>query len=517
MAGLNFAVVSFLEIITIWPVGDSRPMKMRRTFLIAILLAVASLVILFFLAPKHPLAIIHVIDAAGNPVSGAVIKADGLRTKPGPYAHAHYGWPAASNGVPNVPVITSRKGVARVPYPKYASERLETGQISFSVDHPEFVPDRPFRTVTITPPSGAPWRVWLTHLLERIRFKAQAAAADPVILQRGATVKLAVRGHAIDVAQGRLVAQGSGSSWVATNFWLTPEPGVILTRRLAAGTQTVRAVWFDAGRRPWFTDVVTVMAISGQTQELTLDLKPGVTVSGKLDDVVPRPVVNGRMVARVTPVGHRLRDSPPLWHGWSPVAEDGTFKVHGLPAGDLEVVALCQRFVSTNGPGQFRTRYPQRHLLGSNDVEIVIGMERTAALQVQVTDEQGRAIRGARVATWPNVRYGEWSSTILLSDCYNSSDLYLDGAASRSDWSSMSRKVEGDFEATTDGSGTAVVPNLPVTVQSFAVYHADYVLPSKVTPGGDKQRYATVNLTAGETNTTSVQLERSGRSPIAHY
>jgi hypothetical protein len=45
-------------------------------------------------------------------------------------------------------------------YPKYVLEKLETGQISFSVTHPDFVPDRPDRFVNGAPPHGAPWKEW---------------------------------------------------------------------------------------------------------------------------------------------------------------------------------------------------------------------------------------------------------------------------------------------------------------------------------------------------------------------
>lgn len=85
-----------------------------------------------------------------------------------------------------------------------------------------------------------------------------------------------------------------------------------------------------------------------------------------------------------------------------------------MPAGDLEIVALCNGLVSTNGPGQFPSmHYPQKHLLGTNDVMIVIGMEQTASLEVEVMDDKGRPLKDAQVSTWPNVRYGEWAAVIL--------------------------------------------------------------------------------------------------------
>src|SRR5207247_333698 len=120
--------------------------------------------------------------------------------------------------------------------------------------------------------------------------------------------------------------------------------------------------------------------------------------------------------------GIKFQDDPPQWHAWATVHEDGSFAIHSLPAGDLEILALCDGFVSTNGPGQFHMRYPQRHLLGTNDLAITIGMEPNARLEVTVTDDNSRPLKEARVVTWPNARYGEWSAVILMSDRYHTSD-----------------------------------------------------------------------------------------------
>ena len=475
---------------------------------------VILLVALVVLAPRHPVALIQVVDAAGKPVARAIVRPDGLRTKAGPYASGHYGWVTGSNGVPDDPVVTDNSGFARVPYPKHVFERIETGQISFSVNHPDFVSDRPFRAVTTTPPAGAPWRVWMNYWRDRILQRAFVTQTDPVVLEKGAILKISARGGPPGVGAGQLFAQASRSWSADTNFWIRPEAGVIMTRRLAAGTQAVRVVQFETKGSAWFSDVAEVHAVSGQTNELFLELKPGVVLHGLIDALVPRPVRNGRVVVNVRPEGRRAQDSPPEWHSWAAIGENGTFEIGSLPQGDLEIVALCDGFVSTNGPGQFQMRYPQKHVVGTNDLTITIGMEPTARLEVHVTDENGRPVRDARVSTWPNVRYGEWSATILLSDCYNTTDFFLSNSVARSAWRNQSVR---DFEGTTDASGVAVVPNLPVTVTSFAVEHPRLVLPALATTGGDKHRHATVKLFAGQTNQASVQLEPRERSPISHY
>jgi hypothetical protein len=51
-------------------------------------------------------------------------------------------------------------------------------------------------------------------------------------------------------------------------------------------------VAFDTNGCAWFSDVISVNAVSGQTNDLSVVLKKGSVVHGRLDAIVPRPVVN---------------------------------------------------------------------------------------------------------------------------------------------------------------------------------------------------------------------------------
>ena len=490
-----------------------KPITRRLKLLAAALLFVLLVVVLIATAPKHPEALIQVVDATGKPVVGAVVLRDGLRTKPGPYSGGWYSWRVELNGVPNPPVATDKDGYARVPYPKYVFERIETGTLCLKVNHPDYVPDRPERMVAIAPPAGAPWQEWADYVWKRIRHKALVARPDPVVLQKGAMLKISVGRGVPTPRDARLFAQVSGPTSDDTNFWIWPEPGVIVTRRLAAGPHTVRAIQFDSNGSTWFSDVLPITAAAGQTNELVTDLKRGVTVRGQLDSAVPRPVKNGRVVANVWPPGSNPQNEPPQWHGWAAVREDGNFEISSLPEGDLEIVALTDGFVSTNGPGQFQFRYPQKHSLGTNDITITIGMEPTARLEVLVTDDKGHPLKDARVMTWPNVRYGEWGAVILMSDCDSTSDEFLSGPERKfSRW-----QVGSDFQGVSDSTGLAVLPNLPADVKELSVEHPHFELPAVGTPGGEKRRQVSFTLIGGQTNRVSVQLEPRDQSPITHY
>jgi hypothetical protein len=141
-------------------------------------------------------------------------------------------------------------------------------------------------------------------------------------------------------------------------------------------------------------------------------------------------------------------------------------------------------------------------------------MKPTARLEVQVLDAAGKPLAGAKVQTWPNVTYGQWASTILVGDLYNTSDEFLRKDTNRPMLWAVTVK---DFEGTSDASGLAVLPNLPPEVGEFSVEHPQFVLPAVATQFGNKRREARVVLTAGITNRASVRLERMGERQISHY
>ncbi len=454
----------------------------------------------------NPVAIIRVVDSNAKPVAGAVIQADGLRPKAGPYHSGHYGWGGEKNGVRNDPVITDKDGVAQVPYPKYVLEQIETGEISFSVEHPGFVSDRPFRAVDTSPPTGAPVRAWLEYTWDKICHRTLLAKTEPVILTNGAILIVSTRSSSEQ--SGPLFAQVSGVYEGNTNFWTPTEDGRLITRRLASGSQSVRAVRFDADGLPWFSDIVDINAKLGRTNEVVAELKRGFAFRGELDSVVPRPIKNGRIVVNVS------SDAPGIrWHSWSSIDADGHFEFQSLPVGTLEVTAICDGFVSANGKPKATFHYPQTNSIDAKNLSMAIKMEPTARLEVHVTDEKGQPVGGARVSTWPNVYYVGWGSTILLSDCYNTADI-LKGDRSNSSWW---RRSVPDFEGTSDASGLAVLANLPLIVDSCAVTHSNYVLAAVDNGSGQKRRQVDVSLVAGQTNSISVQVHPKGKESIRHF
>lgn len=474
--------------------------------------AFLALVLATFLMPaKFPIALIQVVDAAGRPVAGVTVTPEALRAR-GPYSAGWYPWETPERKAPNQPQMTDAEGFARVPYPIYVLERLETGVIILSISHPDFVAQEIELPVAPALPLGGPIPAWITYFKERFSPRAAGSAPKPIVLVKGAILRIAARPNPAGPSGGvlRAILSVAGSS--ESDFWTNPERGVLMTHRLPAGTHMFQAAQIDAKGAPWFSDVKTVFAVEGQTNDLTLDLKRGVTLSGRLDSTVPRPVKTGRLIANVSPVGAAFSADPPQWHAWTPIGEDGSFEIHGLPPGSLEVIALCDGYVSTNGPGKYHFHYPQKYVLGTNDVSITVGMERTAWLEVRVFDVDEHPLKDATVSLWPNARYGEWSAVILGCDCYNTADSLLPNSPPRAfrGWASS-------FTAKTDGSGVARIPNLPVEASEFSVEHPEWALPPVADAIGQKRREQTITLIRGETNHATVKLERRHDSVILQY
>ena len=484
---------------------------MKRLRIIWVCLSLLLLAVFAFLSftKSVPVAIIRVIDEGGKPVAGAVITPDGLRPK---LNGGHYGWSDKRAPKP-LPVATDADGVAPVPYPPFVIEHLETGEISFSIDHPDFCPDRPFRTVDAAPPVNAKLPEKLRHfgkvLLRRVR-----ARPAPVVLKRGAIVQ--VSGYiGSRVASVTNLTADVSDFWVAStnNPWLKITPALRECRRIPTGNRTLRLAHAAADGSIFFSEIESFVAVAGATNRFELELKRGRRLFGRLDDSVPRPITNGRVVMEVIPPGSQKGGDRHQWHAWTALAPDGTFSFDSLPPGVVEIVVLCDGFVSRNPPFARRSlRVPQAFTNPPPDESVVIAMEPTAALEVTALGERGQPLPGARVAVWPNVIWADWGTTILCSDLYNSADLLRPNPPDRKTfWENHNT----DFDSVADSNGIAVVKNLPIGTDEFVVQHAEYELPVRK-DSGEATRARSMRLIPGETNRQTVTLQKRGTDFLHH-
>jgi len=492
---------------------------MKRIFTIlaaffVVVLIVVLAVVSSMASKKSPTAIIRVVDPNGKPIVGAVVQPTGMRTKEGPYAGGWYGWRYSGKNPPNESIRTSSDGVADVSYPKFVFERIETGKICFSVSHPDFVAEDVERVVSTSLPEGAPLRLRLENILLRLRGKSSTARPSAVVLQKGAVLRVAALQGNRAATDLMLFAQVSKMQDDPTDCTERPEGGVLVVRKIGAGKHFVRVIGKEADGTLWFSEVFEIKSASGQTNDVSVPLMPGVSIRGEIDDAVPRPVMGGRVVINVWPQGIKAEDGAQRWHAWSPVREDGGFEISSLPKGELEIVAMCDGFISTNGPGNGRMRYPQKHVLGSDGLSIIVGMEETAVLQVWLKDDKGIPVKDAKLMTWPNVRYGDYWSTIVMSDCYNDVDMLT---ASREKKREIWERNVKDFQAQTDTNGFGTLINLPPTTDELSVEHARYALQPVGTAMGGQTRSVNLQLNSFQTNRLYLRLEPKNQSEIGHY
>jgi hypothetical protein len=473
----------------------------------------------------HPKATVVVVDAAGRPVVGAMIRGEGLGTKPGPGAYGWgptVGWGPALDAPKIKTIVTDRAGKARVPYPAHLSEHVETGTIKLLVDNPDFVPNHSERVVAMPCPRQLSLKAWGDY------FAWRFGSEDPVVMQQGSILRLRINDDSAGPRDASIYVQVAGWENEDTNVWIHPESGVAVTRRLPPGTHSIRAVAFDADDCGWFSDVLDFNAVGGQTNEVSVALKRGLTIHGKLDAIVPRPVANGRVTASVWPKGVEPSGLAPKWRARSHVRADGTFDIGSLPPGEVEIIANCDGFVSLNAKGDYsQVHYPQRYSLDTNENTINLHMEPTATLEVGLVDERGRPLKNATVQAYPMSQFaGDAGQSILGADCYLTVELIREGPARRLRMGPTILQASTNYSAMSDSQGRVLIRNLPVEFRWLTFQNSEYVLPLtdiefdtsrlplraakqiKVSGIRQKLRVAEVKLVASQTNRTTVSLER---------
>lgn len=483
----------------------------KKIIILLVLLTIAAFAFwLIFGAPKHPVAIIKVIDTAGKPIAGAIIKPDGLRPKKN---GGHYSWTDAMPVKPTA-VKTDANGIAHISYPHYVVERLETGEISFRVDHPDFCPDRPFRTVAAAPPANA-------KLLDRAKFIFAVATRrvvtrpDPVVLKRGAILKVAGYFDSKENRVTNIYPQVSTDWLYGRKDWTQTSDGYLITRRISEGSNAFRLASFPTNGSPLFSDIQTFNAVPGQTNEFFLKLGPGISLHGSLDNSAPRPIKNGKVEIQIFSNDINPPNRSYLqWTAWRPITPDGAFTFESLPTGHTEVVVLCDGFISTNGTNsQASMSSPQTFELTKRENQITIGMQPTATCEIKVLDDLGHPLPGAEVVFWPNVLWNNWGSTVFMNYLYNSEDLLQ---KTEIDWVKISTKLPRPFQGLTGTNGVVILSNLPPFNQPFSASSTNYEMPVLTNNWSDGERAIQVILKPGETTSATVRMQKKGTEFIHH-
>jgi len=303
------------------------------------------------------------------------------------------------------------------------------------------------------------------------------------------------------------------------NFWQPLSNNVFISKRVEPGTNLIRIIGFPKTNTVYFSDGAEFIAVSGKTNRFELMPKPGVRLAGRLDDSVPRPVTNGRVLVEIFSPSRSTFPEPLAWRAWGPIAADGTFVFESLPTGDVDLIVLCDGYVSKNDSANTKTvsmRTPQVFTLKATQEEIIVAMEPTATCEITVRDDKGDPVEGATVSFWPNVIWNRRGSTIFAQYLINSEDSFRGN--SPLEWNRLESQPKL-FTARTDARGVAAVTNLPPSprIESFHVEHPKFEMPVTRRSGGSHgERYGQIDVVGGQTNSVTVRMQKKGTEFIEH-
>ncbi len=442
--------------------------------------------------------LVVVQDEDGKPIAGATIKPFGFRVQGVRRVDGH-GWNPKQFG-PAEKVTTDQEGRAWLKYPVVAipEEKLLTGELTFVVSHPDYCPeiDQGFPVDG----TGKPF-----HLVKGIVLEVAGYYGK----ERQPVAEL---------------VPNLGQDAVNIDDWHKNENGVYTYHQLARGGHLIQLMGRLATGEIVYSDALEFTAEPGKTNHIVMEMSPGIRIEGRLDDKVPRPVKNGRVLIDVRPRQIPAYLIPEdwsemwkkfgyfrFWHTYRPIAEDGTFVFESVPPGEVDVIVQGDGFVSksigkvqnringqlANGP---KIGIPQPFPLAAPLTKIEIVTEPTATLELTAKTKAGQPIEGATVYLNPNVlRMGG-----IFGEMRDSSE---------KPFRTLAPLPKLSYSGKTDSSGEVVIKNIPSVDRGYEIVHPKYVIPLEDQHGLPNRRVR-ADFAPGMTNVVTVTMQPSGKDFI---
>lgn len=348
---------------------------------------------------------VTVLDAANDqPVALAKVQLIGLRRADDP--GSWYDWP----GEPPTAETDSR-GQAELPYPAWVEKAGLTSAVDLTVSHSDYTEHRDSSCT--------------------IEGLAQEAV---VRMNRGAFLVVSGWIGTREKIVRDVTPTVDDESHLGPDSWLPIRDGRLSTSRLAPGPHVLSLSWKSSEGVSHYSRVEAFELRADEQLELALELLPGSVLEGSLDETVPRPVEDGEAVISVD---FGAPSGPTSMRTWKTSVEpDGSFRFRDLPPGKGQIIALCRGWVSkriravdpadvgmwvadsADVPAAIeemgdRALIPARIEIPSIE-PIVVAMEATATVEVEVKDASGLPIEGAVLMASPNVRWRNGYSQIFL-------------------------------------------------------------------------------------------------------
>ena len=317
---------------------------------------------------------VRIVDADGLPVSGATldiwaIQAEQFGQRP---------WRPA--GLPQT-ITTDLLGMAKVPYPQFVDpvRKIEPKSVICRFNHPDYAETIMMLGIDLTDKS--------------------ADSVTAVTLPRGAQLEITAIANDKPLPIDRVYAAWNDGGLGTPNRRKVNAQGRLQLPRFQPGPKELLVAYVPKEGPILFSEFETVELKNDDKRVLRVALKPGVTVSGRLDDSVPRPVTNGRVVAQV------ISRFNAEWRDSATIKKDGSFTLGPLPHGDLQVIALCDGYMAQSGvapdfvPEVLRKQggynRPQVFPLTKENVDITLLMTPTVDCLIRVLDSDGHPAAGA--------------------------------------------------------------------------------------------------------------------------
>lgn len=450
-------------------------------------------------ATEFKQALVVVQDEDGRPLAGASVRPYAFRVL-GPRWVDNYGWWTTNRFEAPDFVTTDQEGRAWIKYPVVAfpEEKLLTGQLNLMLTHPNFCPQ------------GVDYLV--------------GGKTNTFRLKRGITLEVSAYYGANRQPVTELVLPNFHGG-TKPDDWEKRENGVYVFHQLGAGGHLLQLMGRLASGELVFSDALEFTAEPGKACHFELEMKPGIRIEGRLDDRVPRPVKNGRVLISVRPPQIPAYLVPEdmdsvwkkigyfrSWQTYRPIAEDGTFVFESVPPGEVDVIVHGEGFISKSF-GKLQNRIngkltedgppfaiPQPFPLTAPVTKIEIATEPTASLEFTAKTKWGQPVEGATIYLNPNVmRMGG-----IFGYMRKSSEEPL-------------RKIqplpELTYSGKTDAHGKVVISNLPAIGRGLDIEHPQYVIPLQE-PNGLPNRRVPATLSPGQMTTVTVTMQPAGKDFI---
>ena len=442
---------------------------------------------------------LKITDPDDHPLEGATVSPYGLRSKADP--GSFWIWPEKLLG-PIPKLISDDEGLVDIPFPKYMLDKLETGSVALSVEHPDYVTLRKDRNVEDNQ----------AEIQLNRGFRIAATAIDP----EGKAIKHDLYG----------LISGSNSR---LEDWKLANNGILVSPVFPHQKSWLRLMKVTKGEPVLFSDLIEIdPQEKGRIFLRDVKLSIGTRVEGKLHDSVTRPILNGYVSASIVVLGSndpRQRwESQWNWSDKTPIAEDGTFVFESLPRDSiLQLIPICDDWVPSiptkahvlaffpeeiNQLGNWNSRsLPQLVQLNEPIVNANLRMKHATTVRVKVTDQDGRPIPNANVGTYPN-QYWFRRGSIVLGTAYPSTDSLM---ASRDD--DLKPSIDERFgrfnryTSQTDEDGIATIKNIPAGLQSFQAWKDGYEMPLLPLRGTDREVHWLLIVGVANGFTIRMQLE----------